>query len=99
VGNEGPCLAIRNGEGKEGISSLDVTPTPCLDVTPLCHIKGWKPRGVEERPHRRGHASARSRVRPCGRAHECRVVVFFKTKFLKLKKTHYIMVQIVKKSN
>jgi hypothetical protein len=85
VGNVGPCLAICNGEGKDGISPLDVTPTPCLNVTPLCHIKGWKPRGVEVRPRGRGHASARGRVRPRGRAHERRVVFFKKTKFLKLK--------------
>jgi hypothetical protein len=48
--NVGPCLAICNGGGKDGFPPLDVTSTPCLDVTPLCHIK-------------EGFASARTR--PC----------------------------------
>jgi hypothetical protein len=39
VGNVGPCLAICNGGRKDGFSPLDVTPAPCLDVTPSCQIK------------------------------------------------------------
>jgi hypothetical protein len=78
VGNVGPCLAICNGKGKDGISPLDVTPAPCLDMTPSCHMKGWKPWGVEVRPRGHGLASTRGRVRPHGRAHERKVVVFFK---------------------
>jgi hypothetical protein len=106
VGNVGPCLTICNGEGKEGIFPLDVTPAPCLDVTPSCYIKAWKPRGVEERP--RGRKAVRAdaamplRVAGCVRVNAPmtgELWFFKKLSFLYEKKTHYIMVQIVRKSN
>jgi hypothetical protein len=54
VGNVGPYLAICNGGGKDGFCPLDVIPAPCLDVTPSCHIKGWK------------CVRADAAMRPCG---------------------------------
>jgi hypothetical protein len=90
VENVGPCLAICNGEGKEGISPLEVTPAPCLDVTPSCHIKGWLPRGVEEHLHERKPVRADMALYPrvVGFVHADALMTlefkfFFQTKFKK----------------
>jgi hypothetical protein len=86
VGNVGPCLAICNGERKDGISPLDVTPAPCLDVTPLCHIKGWKCVRTDANPSARTHLCGDRRVR-VDAPMSADFYFIFKTKFkIKLKK-------------
>jgi hypothetical protein len=76
VGIVGPCLAICNEGGKDGFPPLDMTPAPCLNVTPLCHIKeGIASARTQTGRHGRGHASARSLARSCGRAHDRRILL------------------------
>jgi hypothetical protein len=73
VANVGHALLFVMGKGRKEFPPLDVTPAPCLDVIPSCHIKGWLPREVEERLRRRSHASAHGQVRPRGCPHDLKI--------------------------